>query len=530
MYLCLCAQTGSHFVTVPHFSGSRHGEREKNMTDTVETVLSMQHISKHYVGIQALDDVSVDFRKGEVHALIGENGAGKSTLIKMISGAEIPDSGKLVFGDQEYTRMTPHLAQNMGVATIYQEFNLFPTLTVAENIYMGDEIVSNDSPRFYHKHYYLEKAKKVLDRVNIEVEPGDYVEDMTTAKMQLVEIAKAVAKDAKILIMDEPTAPLSTKETEYLFELIGTLKKQGVTIIYISHRLEELYRIADRLTVMRDGKKILTSDTQKISRKELIRHMADREVEEIDFVSDAEQGGVVLEAKNVSGNGLHDISFCVHAGEIFGVGGLLGAGRTELARLLFGADRMEGGQLWMDGKEVMVKSPSQAVSLGIAYVPEDRKHHGALLTLPIGWNITLPVLKRISRRGFIKKKEEKQMVEAQRDNLRIKASGMEQNVNSLSGGNQQKVVLAKWLASSPRLLILDEPTRGVDVNAKQEIYQLIGEFAGQGMAIILISSEMEELLNISDRMMVLNEKRIAGFLEKEEYSQNKVLAMASGLT
>ena len=247
-------------------------------------------------------------------------------------------------------------------------------------------------------------------------------------------------------------------------------------------------------------------------------------------MSDAEQGGIVLEARNISGNGLRDISFCVHAGEIFGLGGLLGAGRTELVRLLFGADRMEGGQLLLDGKEIEVRSPSQAVSLGIAYVPEDRKHHGALLTLPISWNITLPVLKRISSRGFIRKKEEKQMVEAQRDNLRIKASGMEQNVNSLSGGNQQKVVLAKWLASSPRLLILDEPTRGVDVNAKQEIYQLIGEFARQGMAIIFISSEMEELLNISDRMMVLNEKKIAGFLEKEEYSQNRVLAMASGLT
>lgn len=500
------------------------------MTDTVEIVLSMQHISKHYVGIQALDDVSVDFKKGEVHALIGENGAGKSTLIKMISGAEVPDSGKLVFGDREFHRMTPHLAQNMGVATIYQEFNLFPTLTVAENIYMGDEIVSDSSPRFYHRNRYLEKAKEVLERVNIAVKPEDYVEDMTTAKMQLVEIAKAVAKDARILIMDEPTAPLSTKETEYLFELIETLKKQGVTIIYISHRLEELYRIADRLTIMRDGKKILTSDTQQISRKDLIRHMADRDVEEIDFVSDAEQGGIVLEARNISGNGLHDISFCVHAGEIFGLGGLLGAGRTELVRLLFGADRMEGGQLLLDGKEIEVRSPSQAVSLGIAYVPEDRKHHGALLTLPISWNITLPVLKRISSRGFIRKKEEKQMVEAQRDNLRIKASGMEQNVNSLSGGNQQKVVLAKWLASSPRLLILDEPTRGVDVNAKQEIYQLIGEFARQGMAIIFISSEMEELLNISDRMMVLNEKKIAGFLEKEEYSQNRVLAMASGLT
>lgn len=500
------------------------------MENTFETVLSIQNISKSYVGIHALDDVSVDFRKGEVHALIGENGAGKSTLIKMISGAEVPDSGKLVFGDRSFDRMTPHLAQNMGVATIYQEFNLFPTLTVAENIYMGDEIVSGSSARFYNKSEYIKKAQEILDRVNINVRPTDCVEDMTTAKMQLIEIAKALAKDARILIMDEPTAPLSTKETEYLFELIEKLKQQGVTIIYISHRLEELYRISDRLTILRDGKKILTANTAEISRKDLIRYMANREVEEINFQSEAELGEVALEVQNLSGNGLQDISFQVHKGEIYGIGGLLGAGRTELARILFGADQMAGGKILIDGKEVSIKSPKQAVAYGIAYVPEDRKHHGALLTLPISWNITMPILKRISNRGFIRMGEEKRIVNTQKENLRIKAASMNQYVNSLSGGNQQKVVLAKWLASEPGILILDEPTRGVDVNSKQEIYQLIGEFAKQGMAIIFISSELEELLEISDRMMVLNEKRVVGFLEKEEFSKDKVLAMASGLT
>lgn len=500
------------------------------MENTFETVLSIQNISKSYVGIHALDNVSVDFRKGEVHALIGENGAGKSTLIKMISGAEVPDSGKLVFGDRSFDRMTPHLAQNMGVATIYQEFNLFPTLTVAENIYMGDEIVSENRARFYSRGEYIKRAQEVLDRVNINVKPTDYVEDMTTAKMQLIEIAKALAKDAKILIMDEPTAPLSTKETDYLFELIEKLKEQGVTIIYISHRLEELYRISDRLTILRDGKKILTANTEEISRRDLIRHMANREVEEIDFQSEAKQEGVVLEVQNLAGNGLQDISFKVHKGEIYGIGGLLGAGRTELARILFGADRMESGRILIDGREVSVRSPKQAVDYGIAYVPEDRKHHGALLTLPISWNITMPILKRISKRGFIRTGEEKEIVRKQKENLRIKAASMNQYVNSLSGGNQQKVVLAKWLASAPEILILDEPTRGVDVNSKQEIYQLIGEFAKQGMAIIFISSELEELLKISDRMMVLNEKRVVGFLEKEEFSKDRVLAMASGLT
>jgi ribose transport system ATP-binding protein len=500
------------------------------MINTVDNVLFVQNISKRYVGIQALDNVSIDFQKGETHALVGENGAGKSTLIKIISGAEVPDSGKLMFKDQIFDKMTPHLAQNVGVATIYQEFNLFPTLSVAENIFMGDEALSNESGRFYNKKIYIERTKKVLDSMNININPVELIANLTTAKMQLVEIAKAIAKNAKILIMDEPTAPLSIRETEELFKLIDHLKQQGVTIIYISHRLDELYRISDRLTVLRDGKKILTTRTEEITRQELIYHMANRKVEEIEFESTWEKGDVALETQELCGNGLKDISFKVHKGEIFGIAGLLGAGRTELARILFGADKAEGGKILIHGKKVAIKTPKHAVSFGIAYVPEDRKHHGVILSLPITWNITLPILKRISNKGFLKKKEENIIADTQKNNLRMKAPDMSQNVDCLSGGNQQKVVLAKWLASKPSILILDEPTRGVDVNAKQEIYHLIGEFAKQGIAIIFISSEMDELLNISDRLLVLNEKRIVGFLEKNEFSQNKVLAMASGIS
>ena len=500
------------------------------MTNTVDNVLSIQNISKSYVGIQALDNVSIDFQRGETHALVGENGAGKSTLIKIVSGAEVPDSGQLQFKDQSFDKMTPHIAQSVGVSTIYQEFNLFPTLTVAENIFMGDESLSKESSRFYHKQNYIERAQEVLDSMNIDIDPLELIEDMTTAKMQLIEIAKAIAKNSKILIMDEPTAPLSTKETEDLFELIGHLKQQGVTIIYISHRMEELYRISDRVTVLRDGKKIITTRTEDITRQELIRHMADREVEEIEFESTWEKGDVTLETQELCGNGLKDISFQVHSGEILGIAGLLGAGRTELARILFGADKTESGKILINGNPVSIKTPKHAVSLGIAYVPEDRKHHGAILSLPISWNITLPILKRISNKSFLKKNEERCIVDTQKNNLRIKAPSMSQNVDCLSGGNQQKVVLAKWLASKPSILILDEPTRGVDVGAKQEIYHLIGEFAKQGIAIIFISSEMDELLNISDRLIVLNEKRIVGFLEKNEFSQNKVLAMASGIS
>ena len=494
-----------------------------------ENILSVRSISKRYVGIQALDAVSVDFRKGEVHALVGENGAGKSTLIKIISGAETPDSGELVFDDKTFGRLDPHTAQDLGVATIYQEFNLFPTLSVAENIYMGDERLNPNAPSLYQEKEYLTRAKEVLDSMGVRIDPRELIENMTTANMQLVEIAKSVAKKAKILIMDEPTAPLSNKETDELFKLIERLQEQGVAIIYISHRMDEIFRIANRVTVMRDGKVIQTSDIGDVTRQELIQLMANRAVEEIEFNSPEKKGDVVLEVRNLCGNGLKDISFSVRSGEIFGIGGLLGAGRTELARLIFGADKLESGQILINGKEVRITSPRKAVQAGVAYVPEDRKKHGALLTLPISWNITLPTLKRISRGMVIQHSKENEVVETQKNNLRIKTSNVNNNVNSLSGGNQQKVVLGKWLASRPSILILDEPTRGVDVNAKQEIYQLISDFAEQGMAIILISSEMGELLDISDRMLVLSEKRNVGFLEKADYSQNKVLAMASGV-
>ena len=499
------------------------------MENKKELVLSVKDICKRYGGIQALDHVSIDFEKGETHALVGENGAGKSTLIKMISGAETPDSGEMIFDGKSYTKMTPQLSKSVGVSTIYQEFNLFPSLTVAENIYMGDELLSEKKKRFYDAKKYVAKAKEVLEKMKVNISPTQLIEHMTTAQMQLVEIAKAVARDAKILIMDEPTAPLSTKETEDLFELIGRLKENGVTIIYISHRMEELYRIADRLTVMRDGKYILTSTPEKITRQELICQMANRKVEEIAFQHTWETGDVVLEAKNIAGNGLEDISFSLRKGEILGLGGLLGAGRTEIARLLFGAEKIEKGELWLEGKQITVNNPRQAVKQGIAYVPEDRKIHGAILSLPISWNITMPVLQDICKNGILQQKQEDEIVEKYKSAFRIKLGNVKDNVSSLSGGNQQKVVLAKWIASNPKVLILDEPTRGVDVGAKQEIYSLIAEFAKQGLAIILISSDMDELLNISDRLIVLNEKKIVGRLEKEEFSQDKVLAMASGV-
>lgn len=502
---------------------------ENALVNTDDYVLSLHNISKSYVGIQALDNVSVNFLRGETHALVGENGAGKSTLIKIISGAEIPDSGQLQFNDKSFERMSPSLAQALGVATIYQEFNLFPSLTVAENIFMGEEALSSKRSRYYHKKIYIERAKELLDNMKVNIDPAELIEDLTTAKMQLIEIAKAIAKNAKILIMDEPTAPLSTKETDDLFELISRLKEQGVTIIYISHRLEEVYHIADRVTILRDGKGIMTTTTDSITRHELISLIANRKVDEIEYESTTIKGDIALETLGLYGNGLKDVSISVRSGEVLGIGGLLGSGRTELARILFGAEPAEAGSIFVHGKLVRIKSPKDAVNLGIGYVPEDRKKHGAILSLPINWNITLPILRRISKQGFVKNSEEIRIVDTQRKKLQIKAVHMSQSADCLSGGNQQKVVLAKWLASTPSILILDEPTRGIDVGSKQEIYQLISELTKQGIAIILISSEMGELLSIADRLVVLFEKRVVGTLKKNEFSQNKVLTMASGI-
>ena len=317
--------------------------------------------------------------------------------------------------------MYPHLAQELGVATIYQEFNLFPTLSVAENIYMGDERISNNSPRLYRKNDYIKRAKAVLESMDLSIAPNENIENMT-ANMQLVEIPKSVTKNAKILIMDEPTAPLSNKETDELFKLIGRLKQKGVAIIYISHRMDEIFKIADRVTIMRDGRKIQTSDIGELTHHKIIQLMANREIEEIEFNSPARKEEVVLEVKELCGNGLENISFSIHKGEVFGLGGLLGAGRTELARLIFGADPIKSGHIYINGKEISIKNPKQAVDAGIAYVPEDRKHHGVILTLPIKWNISLPILKRISNAGFVNLGAENELVTASKEKLLIKTA------------------------------------------------------------------------------------------------------------
>lgn len=492
------------------------------------TVLSIKGLSKAYPGVQALDNVSLDVYEGEVLALVGENGAGKSTLIKMISGAAQPDAGTIEVFNVPYNRLEPAQAKALGVATIYQEFNVFPDLTVAENIFVGEETSSHI---FANRKEWNHRAREIFETMHFRIDVEKRVNELTTAYIQMVEIARALAKKAKIIIMDEPTAPLSNDEVESLFEIIRTLKKQGVTIIYISHRLGEIFEITDRIVVMRDGCKVAEFDTDKTNRQELIFHMVNRKLEDKIPRRTVSYGDVVLEAKNICGRGninVDDISFQLRAGEILGIGGLVGAGRTEVSRLLFGADKLVAGEILVDGKKVKIKSPVDANRLGIGLVPEDRKQHGVLLNMSIRHNVSLPIIRKLSKGSFMQFKREEETVTQQRDALQIKTPTINQLTKNLSGGNQQKVVLAKWLARQCRVLILDEPTRGVDVGAKQELYRLINALAEEGLAIILISTEMEELLGLSDRMLVLCEGKCTGYLERDAFTQENVLALASG--
>jgi ribose transport system ATP-binding protein len=488
-----------------------------------EVVLSLKNITKRYPGVVAIDGVSIDFQKGEVHALLGENGAGKSTLIKTISGAISPDEGSIRFGDNTYTKMTPHLSKSEGVAVIYQEFNLVDSLSAAENICLGER-----TGRFVDRKQMAEKAKDIFRQFNIDLDPNVLVRDMQTGQQQIVEIAKAVSKDVKILVMDEPSAPLSVAEVECMFQIVRKLKERGVTVIYISHRIEELFRISDRVTVMRDGKYIDTKITKETNRKELIGLMVGRELKESYPSRQIQPSEVILEARNISGNGDKDISFSLKKGEILGFAGLLGAGRTELVRVIYGADRKDGGELLLEGKPINIRSPKEAIEHGIGLIPEDRKQQGCFLNMDIKWNISFAILKKISKTFIVNRKEEDKVAEEYKQLLKIKTPTLMQHVRNLSGGNQQKVVLAKTLATNSKVLIFDEPTRGIDVGAKQEIYNLMCELANQGIAIIMISSDMEELLGMSDRIIVLSEGKMSGEVSKSEFSQDYILDLASG--
>jgi ribose transport system ATP-binding protein len=488
-------------------------------------VLSLENITKKYPGVLALNNVSIDFLEGEVHALLGENGAGKSTLIKAVAGAIEIDSGNIKINGHEYSKMTPSLSKGFGIEVIYQEFNLVPALSCAENIYLCEK--SENSVLFSAKDIE-KKAAKVLDQFDVNINPRSLVQDLSIAEKQIIEIAKAVSKDVKLLIMDEPSAPLSITEVELMFKIVNQLKQNGVTVIYISHRLEEVFMISDRVSVLRDGCYIATKMTRDTNRQELINLMVGRELTESYPKRKNPPGEVALEIKNLTGNGARNISFSVRKGEILGISGLVGAGRTELAMLLFGAALVEKGEILINGNPVKFKSPLDAINHKVGLLTEDRKGQGLFLEMAVKWNIVFPIIKQISKHGIVDTKKEDEIAGDFKERINIKTPSLLQKVINLSGGNQQKVVLAKSLAAESDILIFDEPTRGIDVGAKQEIYHLMTELADNGITILMISSDMEELLGMSDRIIVLCEGELAGEVQMDQFNQNYILDLASG--
>jgi ribose transport system ATP-binding protein len=480
-----------------------------------DTFLSLINITKTYPGVLALDNVSMDFLQGEVHALLGENGAGKSTLIKIISGAIEPDSGSITYGKKEYSKMTPNLSRELGVAVIYQEFSLVESLSVAQNVFLDQKRI-------------IKRTREIFSDMNVRMDPSAQVRKLSPAQKQLVEIAKAISRNARILIMDEPSAPLSASEVETMFEIIGKLKSKGVTVIYISHRIEELFRISDRVTVMRDGRYVDTLVTKNTNRRELIHLMVGRELKEYYPKRSANLKEVVFEVKNISGLGDEDISFSVRKGEILGVAGLVGSGRTELAKIIYGAEPKQRGETWIDGKKREIRSPDKAIEYGIGLIPEDRKNHGCILNASVRFNISLSTYNKNAKFFLVDSKIQKKTADYYIEKFNIKTPSLEQRVRNLSGGNQQKVILAKTLAANTNILIFDEPTRGIDVGSKQEIYKLMVDLVNQGKTIIMISSEMEELLGMADRLIVLCEGKFMGEIAKEQFDQRHVIELASG--
>ena len=493
-----------------------------------EYVLELEHIRKEYPGVVALKDVTLQLRKGEVLGLIGENGAGKSTLIKCCSGAVIPTSGKIKVNGKEFDRMTPQLAAENGIAIIYQEFNNVGELSAAENLFLGRPIRNGI---MIDRKAMEEEAARAFDQLQIKINPRELVKNLSVGYQQMIEIAKAIQQNAKVLIMDEPSAPLTSNEVENMFKVVELLREQGVSIIYISHRLEEIFRLSDRIEVIRDGEYVTTLITPQATVDELIRLMVGREMTQKYPARKPciDENRVVLELRNVTGNGDHDISLKLHAGEVLGLGGLVGAGRTELAEVIFGSKPKESGQILLNGQEINPKAPREAIDLGIALVPEDRKRHGALLTNSIRNNINMPIYERISKASVINSGTERSTAEKYRTEIQIKCPNINQLVKNLSGGNQQKVILGKWLAADSQLIIFDEPTRGIDVGAKYEIYKLINDLVESGRSVLMISSEMEELIGMSDRIIVLAEGQMTGELTKEEFNADTIMAYASAI-
>jgi rhamnose transport system ATP-binding protein len=494
----------------------------------VNTLLRATNVSKSFGGVRALKGVSFDLRAGEVHALVGENGAGKSTLIKVITGAHPADDGTLEILGRPVADNDPVRARALGIAAIYQQPALFPDLTVAENIGLGLE---PPGPwRLVRWGERRARAERLLRRLGTTISPDTEVRRLSMPEQQLVEIARALGAEARVLIMDEPTASLSDNEVANLFRVIRELKAHGAGIIYISHRLEELPRVADRVTALRDGALVGTRPMAEVSRADLIRMMVGRELSAVFPKRSVPLGDVLLDVRGLGcrAAGVRDVSLTVRSGEILGLAGLVGAGRTELAGVLFGLTPADAGDVRLRGRPVTIDSPARAVELGIAYVPEDRRRHGVILDLSVAANATLAVLRKISSAGFLDFRRERDLAGEFVGRLGVKAPSLEAPVGNLSGGNQQKVALARWLATEPAVLILDEPTQGIDVAAKAEIHRLMVDLAGRGLAILMISSELPEVLGMSDRIAVMRAGTVVGTLDRPEATQEKVLSLALG--
>jgi len=494
----------------------------------LETILKLTGITKAFAGVRALKGVSFDLEAGEVHALVGENGAGKSTLIKVVTGAHAPDEGTIEVRGRLIEGNDPTRARALGIAAIYQQPALFPDLTVAENIALGLE-----SPAPWRRVRWGDRralARRLLDRVGADIDPEAEVSRLSMPRQQLVEIARALGADARILIMDEPTASLTDREVDHLFKVIAELKGQGVGIIYISHRLEELPRVADRVSALRDGEHVGTRAIGEVERAGLIRMMVGRDLASVFPKRAVAPGPVVLEVRGLGcrASGVHDVSFEVREGEMLGLAGLIGSGRTELARVLFGLTPADSGSIVLDGEAVTIPSPARAVDLGIAHVPEDRRRHGVIPEMAVAANMTLATLRAVSTLGLLDFGRERAVAADLARRLGVKAASVDAPAGHLSGGNQQKVALARWLAAEPSVLILDEPTQGVDVGAKAEIHRLMGDLAARGMAILMISSELPEILGMSDRIAVMHGGTIVGTLDRADATPERILELALG--
>ncbi len=493
----------------------------------MEDILRLRKINKSFPGVKALTDVDLTLKRGEVHALVGENGAGKSTLMKTISGAYKKDSGSIWFDGREVEVTSPKQSERMGISIIYQELNLIERISVAENVFMGRYPLKAGVVQ-WGKMY--KDAQALFDEFDLKIDARKLVRSLTMAQKQMVEIIKAVSISAKVIIMDEPTSSLSTKETESLFRIIRKLKAGGIAVVFITHRLDEIFAICDRMTVLRDGQYIGERDIKDVTKSEMIAMMIGRELKQQYPERSNAVGEVVLEVQNITDGGkhVHDVSFCARKGEVLGFYGLVGAGRTETMRMIFGVDKKIGGKVFLNGKQIDLKNPRDAIRHGIGFITENRRDEGLFLRSSIRVNTVMVALKKILTHGFISYKKEREVSEEFVRKLQTATPSINQKAMFLSGGNQQKVVLAKWLFSDSEIIIFDEPTRGIDVGARREIYQIINDLVAGGRTVVVVSSDMEEIIGISDRILVMYEGNIAGEVLKQNFSQSLITEYAVG--